>query len=181
MSPILFLVHVQWYHATWTYGSLLKRYPGVCKWITFEKLYCDVPQQCVMMTVIFWWRHQMETFAALLAICAGNSPVSGEFPAQRPVTRSFDVFFDLRLKGRLSKHSWGWWLETPSWPLWRQSNVLEKLCNAFSHIFIIFIPDIYHSFYITKVIMPWLCRLIISEASILHVLDSLHEIRRWKT
>ena len=39
----------------------------------------------------------METFSALLAICAGNSPVPGEFPAQRPVTRSFDVFFDLRL------------------------------------------------------------------------------------
>ena len=39
----------------------------------------------------------METFSALLAICAGNSPAPGEFPAQRPVTRSFDVFFDLRL------------------------------------------------------------------------------------
>ena len=39
----------------------------------------------------------METFSELLAICAGNSPVTGEFPAQRPVTRSFDVFFDLRL------------------------------------------------------------------------------------
>ena len=47
----------------------------------------------------------METFSALLAICAGNSPVSGEFPAQRPVTRSFDVFFDLRMNERLSKHS----------------------------------------------------------------------------
>ena len=46
---------------------------------------------------ISWWLHQMETFSALLAICAGNSPVTGEFPAQRPVTRSFDVFFDLRL------------------------------------------------------------------------------------
>ena len=44
-----------------------------------------------------WWRHQMEPFSALLAICAGNSPVTGEFPAQRPVTRSFDVFFDLCL------------------------------------------------------------------------------------
>ena len=42
-----------------------------------------------------WWRHQMETFSALLTICAGNSPVSGEFPTQRPVTRNFDVFFDL--------------------------------------------------------------------------------------
>ena len=37
-----------------------------------------------------WWRHQKETFFALLAICAGNSPVTGEFPAQRPVTRSFE-------------------------------------------------------------------------------------------
>ena len=41
-----------------------------------------------------WWRLQMVTFSALLALCVGNSPVSGEFPSQRPVTRSFDVFFD---------------------------------------------------------------------------------------
>ena len=40
-----------------------------------------------------WWRHQTDTFSALLALCARNSPVTGEFPAQRPVTRSFDVFF----------------------------------------------------------------------------------------
>ena len=39
-----------------------------------------------------WWRRQMETFSALLAISAENSPVPGEFPTQRPVTRSFDVF-----------------------------------------------------------------------------------------
>ena len=64
----------------------------------------------------------METVSALLALCAGNSPVPGEFPAQRPVTRSFDVFFDLRLNKRLSKQSWGWWFETPSRPLWRQCN-----------------------------------------------------------
>ena len=37
---------------------------------------------------ISWWRHQMETFSALLAICAGNSPATGEVPTQRPVTRS---------------------------------------------------------------------------------------------
>ena len=43
----------------------------------------------------------------------------GEFPAQRPVTRSFDVFFDLRSNERLSKQPWGWWFETPSWSLWR--------------------------------------------------------------
>ena len=64
----------------------------------------------------------METFSALLAICAGNTPVPGEFPAQRPVTRSFGVFFDLRLKKRLSKQSWGWWSETLSCPLWRHCN-----------------------------------------------------------
>ena len=63
------------------------------------------------------WRHQMETFSALLVLCAENSPVTGEFPPQRPVTRSFDVFFDMRLNKGLSKQSWGWWFETPSCPL----------------------------------------------------------------
>ena len=48
---------------------------------------------------------QMETFSVLLAICAGNSPVPSEFPAQSPVTRSFDVFFHLRLNKWLSKQS----------------------------------------------------------------------------
>ena len=69
-----------------------------------------------------WWRHQMETFSALLALCARNSPVPGEFPAHRSVTRSFDVFFDLRLNKRLSKQSWGWWFETQSGSLWRHCN-----------------------------------------------------------
>ena len=46
----------------------------------------------------------------------------GEFPAQRPVTRGFDVFFDLRLNKRLSKQPWGWWFETLSCPLWRHCN-----------------------------------------------------------
>ena len=70
-----------------------------------------------------WWRHQMETFSALLAIWAGNSPFPGEFPAQRPVTPCFDVFFDLRLIKRLRKQSRGWWFETLSRPLWRHCNV----------------------------------------------------------
>ena len=78
-----------------------------------------------------WWRHQMETFSALLAICAGNSPVLGEFPAQRPVTRSFDVFFDLRPNKRLSKQSWGWWFETLSRPLWRHRNDLQLLWKTY--------------------------------------------------
>ena len=69
-----------------------------------------------------WWRHQMETFSALLALCAGNSPVNGEFPTQRPVTRSFDVFFNLCVNKRVSKQSWGWWFETRSRSLWRHCN-----------------------------------------------------------
>ena len=68
----------------------------------------------------------METFSALLAICVGNSPVPCEFLAQRPVTRRFDVFFDLRLNKRLSKQSWGWWFETLSRPLWRHRNELTR-------------------------------------------------------
>ena len=72
-----------------------------------------------------WRRHQMKTFSALLALCAWNSPVTGEFPAQRPVTRSFDVLFELRLNKRLSKQSCGWWFETQSRSLWRHCNDLN--------------------------------------------------------
>ena len=52
----------------------------------------------------------------------GEFTAHGEFPTQRPVTRSFDVFFELRLNKRLSKQLWGWWFETSSWSLWRQCN-----------------------------------------------------------
>ena len=68
--------------------------------------------------VLTWWRHQMKKKSALLALCAGNSPVTGEFPTQRPVTRSFDVFFGLRL----SKQSRGWWFERQSRSVWRHCN-----------------------------------------------------------
>ena len=54
----------------------------------------------------------METFSALLATCAGNSLVPGEFPAQRHVTQSFHAFYDLRLNKPFSKQSWGWWFDT---------------------------------------------------------------------
>ena len=85
-------------------------------------------------TICSWWRHQMEAFSALLALCAGNSPVTGEFPPQRPVTRSFDVFFDLRLNKRLSKQSWGWWFEMPSRPLWRHQNA-KSLHSTVANIY----------------------------------------------
>ena len=74
----------------------------------------------------------METFSALLALCAGNSPVPGEFPTQTPVTWSFDVFFDLRLNKPLRKQSWGWWFQTPSCSLWRHCNVNDIFIGASS-------------------------------------------------
>ena len=80
--------------------------------LQYIKLYHD--------DVIKW-----KNFAALLAFCAGNSAVTGELPAQMPATRSFDVFFDLRLNERLSEQLFGWWFERPSRPLWRHSNVIE--------------------------------------------------------
>ena len=76
-----------------------------------------------------WWHHQMETFSVLLALCAGNSPGTGEFLAQRPVMQCFDVFFDLWMIKRLSKQSWGWWFETPPHPLWHHCNVQRFNCD----------------------------------------------------
>ena len=69
----------------------------------------------------------------------GNSPVPGEFHTQRPVTRSFDVYFDLRPNKRLSKQSWSWWFETPSRPFWRHRNVLH-LWHLWSH----YTDEFYH-------------------------------------
>ena len=70
----------------------------------------------------------METFSALLAICAGNSPVPGEYPAQRPVARSFDASFDLRLNKRLSKQSY-------TYGMLEQviSSAVEKHLKAWNH------------------------------------------------
>ena len=79
----------------------------------------NFPQHARNKLSCAWWRHQMETFSALLALCAGNSPVIGEFPSQRPITQSFDISFHLRLNKRLSKQPRRRWLETPSSSLWR--------------------------------------------------------------
>ena len=71
------------------------------------------------------WKHFPRYWPFVLRVtglCVGNSLVIDEFPTQRPVTRSFDVFFDLRLNKRLSKQSWGCWFEMLSCPLWRHHN-----------------------------------------------------------
>ena len=88
---------------------------------------------------VFWWGYNVcssgylwhinpmmtssngNIFYVTSPLC-GQSPVASDFPAQRSVTWSFHVFFDLCLNKRLSKQSWGWWFETPSRPLWRHCN-----------------------------------------------------------
>ena len=74
-------------HTTWS----LHKFLLLCFDHSFGVMVCNGWQFVVYF--YSWWRHQMETFSALLSICAENSPVPGEFPSQRPVTRSFDVFF----------------------------------------------------------------------------------------
>ena len=121
----------------------------------------------------------MEAFSAKLAICAGNSPVNGEFPAQRPVTLSFDVFFDPRLNTWLSKQLWGWWFDTPSCPLWCHSNEVcnqtmkSWSCGCFWHRFCIrycFVRKVSHG-----------CRLRHTEHELRETLTLLkHQAYRWK-
>ena len=72
-----------------------------CQTNPFDK---SVWVNLVLYGTFKWWRHQMETFSASLALCAGNSPVTGEFPHKGQWRGAFDVFFDLRLNKPLSKH-----------------------------------------------------------------------------
>ena len=97
------------------------RYIRITELVKFYKSWADLPLcvwlyfRCQGCQATPWWRNHREWFSASLAFCEGNPPVTGAFPLQRPVTRSFDVFFDLRL----SKQSIRQWFETPSRSLWR--------------------------------------------------------------
>ena len=104
-------------------------YWQMCKYYTENEPYFSTTKAQSLITDIPWWRHQIETFSVLLAICVRNFPVPGEFPAQRPVPRSFDALFDLLLNQRLSKQSWGWWFETLSRKLWRHCNA-TPICSV---------------------------------------------------
>ena len=74
------------------------------------------------------WKHSPRHWPFVWGI--HRSPVNSP---HRPVTRTFDVFFDLRLNKRLSKQSWDWWFETPSRPLWHHCNVIGpwEICIRF--------------------------------------------------
>ena len=100
-----------------------------------------------------WWRHQTEAFSSSLALCEGNSPVSGEFSSQRPVTWPFDVFFDLRLNKLLSKQSRRRWFETPSCSLWRHCNAdcWLSLCSGWMiDIAFVIAPHSWHHIHWSK-------------------------------
>ena len=73
----------------------------------------------------------METFSVLLVLCGGIS-VTGEFPSQKPLTQSFDVFFDLRLNKWLIKQARRLWFETPPLSLLRRCNVKSFAVFAFT-------------------------------------------------
>ena len=94
-----------------------------------DMIYCLISDVIMVMS-------SNGNISALLAFCAGISPVTGEFPAQRQVTRSFGVFFNLRLNKRLNKQSWVRWFETSSCPLWRRCNVCSSrlVPNHFLHL-----------------------------------------------
>ena len=81
-------------------------------WLLADEIYCPRHDDVIK------WKH----FRVTDPLC-GEFTGPGAFPIQRPVTRSFDIFFDLRLSERLSKQSSGWWFETPPRPLWRHCNM----------------------------------------------------------
>ena len=98
--------------------SILYQGLGLCIYAWKSGVYCSL---LVMMTS---WNGSI-----FRVTCTLWGKSTGDFPSQRPVTRSFDVFFDLRTSKRLSKQSRRWWFETPSRSLWRHSNVF--LCTAY--------------------------------------------------
>ena len=80
----------------------------------------------------------------------------GEFPTQRPVTRSFDVFFDPRVNKRLSKQPWGWWFETPSWSLWRQCNAMISQHSGYPRVFVFVNLIFFEPLLTCKCVSEWL-------------------------
>ena len=61
----------------------------------YIKLYFENLVHDEQMIVIPWWHHEMEIFSMLLALCEGNTLLTSGFSSERPVTQSFDVYFDL--------------------------------------------------------------------------------------
>ena len=112
---------------TYPFASSLKLVVWIWYYNTVQQLFIPLLNY---LSGESWWSHQMEISSALLVLCKGNhqSPVDPCPPPQRPVTRNFDVLFDLRIKRRLSKQSKRWWIETPFRSLWRHCYAQAQSC-----------------------------------------------------
>ena len=121
---------IKWKHFQRYWPSVRGIHRSIVCWHTL----CEKHLQTPCLFVVKYWPIPMMTssngnIVRVTGHLCGEFTGPGEFPAQRPVTRSFDVFFDLHLNKRLSKQSWGWWFETLSRPLWRHHNALI-LCGV---------------------------------------------------
>ena len=122
------LHYLPWCNAAWLthqrHSWRTRYHEHLVWWPRFDRSL--VLQQLSVYFLVTQWRHQTGTLSALLDLCAGNSPVT-----EWPVTRNFDVSFDLRLNKWSIKQSLGWWFETPSRSLWRQCNdiTLDRKCS----------------------------------------------------
>ena len=108
------------------------RCPGISRWYAMSGYFDDWKVRHVFMMT-----SSNGNIFRVTGLCEGNSPVTGEFPSQRPVMRSFGVFFDLRLNERLSKRSRRWWFQKPSCSLWRHYNVSPAylaISDSVSHL-----------------------------------------------
>ena len=109
----------------------------------FNAYFCSNISQNIWGHYLTWWRHQMKAYSALLALYAGYSPFTGEFPSQGPVTRNFDVFFDLHQSKRLSN---------------REAGDFRRHYAHYDVIgqeWVTFADDIFKSLLFTKIIFDW--------------------------
>ena len=110
---------------------------------------CGYPHPYLQHWTVAWWRHQMETFSALLALCAGNSPVPVNFPHKGQwrgdlmftlICARINDWVNNREAGDLRRHldhydvsvMAKWW-ELTCW-YWYQNDYLEKLLSQIGYI-----------------------------------------------
>ena len=143
LFTISFLIYCKWYEVNWyDFINVI-----ICMHITLcvslntcvrcaaERMPFPYPCPCSTANT-YSLAHMMTSsngniFRVTGPLC-GEITGPGDFPTQRPVMRSFGVFFDLRLNKRLSKQPWGWWFETPSLSLWRQRNEIMTYISVLS-------------------------------------------------
>ena len=160
-AVVFFMVHVIIKPVTFTRYSLLLRQSHHCPVTSEINLkYMYMGKTNHIMLTSSKWKHFRRCWPFVRGIHG--------HPAQRPVTRSFDVFSDLHPNKRFSKQSWGWWFMTPSRSLWRHCNVTQQnktrtVCIIFGAYFIAVSSFPFHhhivffSIIITLKLLPYIC------------------------